>query len=232
MEVDLSLGAVSADEAKVQDPSGKTKTLRGAGGNIDEQGGAMPLFVPEITGRFGVTERWEVAAITGPFRIAGEMRLGLLAERRKNPLSMALALAGGYQPFFDRSGPWLRAGIDISRQTQTLLVMTNLYVTYGSETHAFPLSLPTDPEEEDITDGAPQHAQVTRQEIRFLPSWAIGTRTPMGYVMIGIVPWFVVRAWPPNRMSCDGCVSGYRVTDFRQSFGFSVVLGGAVRKGF
>jgi len=228
----MSLLALSADEARVRDPSGKTKTYRGAGGNLDEIGGAMPVFVPEVIGRFGLTERLEIAAITGPLRFAGEIRAGLLAERRKNPLSMALAVAGGYQPFFDRSGPWLRAGIDMSRQTRSLLVMTNLYVTYGSETHAFVLELPPRPEDSTTTDGAAQHAQVTRREIRFLPSVAIGTRVPSGYAMIGIVPWFVVRTWPPNRASCDGCLPGYAVNDFRESFGVSLVVGGAFRRGF
>jgi len=232
VEVDSSLLAVSADEAQVRDPSGKTKTSRDAGGNIEEAGGPMPFFVPEVIGRFGLTERIEVAAIGGPLRFAGEVRAGLLAERRKNPLSMALAIAGGYQPFFNRSGPWLRAGLDMSRQTRTLLVMTNLYVTYGSETHAFILDLPARPEDATTADGAPQHAQVTRREIRFLPSIAVGTRVPSGYAMIGIVPWFVVRAWAPDRLSCDGCLPGYAVNDFRESFGVSLVVGGAFRQGF
>ena len=228
----MSLFALSADQARVSDPSGKTRTFRGAGGNLEEVGGAMPPFVPEIVGRFGLTERIEVAAITGPLRLAGEMRAGILAERRKNPLSIAVAVAGGYQPFFDRSGPWLRAGIDISRQTRSLLVMTNLYVTYGSEAHAFALNLPPRPEDSTTTDGAPQHAQVTRREIRFLPSIAIGIPNPSGYAMIGIVPWFVVHTWAPDRTSCDGCLPGYAVNDFRESFGVSVVLGGAFRRGF
>lgn len=228
----MSLFALGADEAQVRDPSGKTKNFRGAGGNLDEVGGAMPPLVPEIVGRFGLTERFEIAAITGPLRLAAEMRAGLLAERRNHPLSMALAFAGGYQPFFNRSGPWLRAGIDISRQSPTVLVMTNLSMTYGSETHAFALSLPPRPEDATTTDGAAQHAQVTRREVRFLPSVAIGGRVPSGYVMIGLVPWFVVRAWPPEYVNCDGCLSGYHVRGYRESFGMSLVVGGAFRRGF
>lgn len=192
----------------------------------------MPTIVPETIGRFGLTDRLEVAAIAGPLRLAGETRFGLLAERRQNAISAAIAFAGGYQPFLGRVGPWLRGGIDISRQTKTLLVMTNLYVTYGSEAHAFVLNLPPRPEDALTTDGSPQHAQVTRRELRFLPSLAIGAPLDAGYVMIGIVPWFVVRAWAPDRMSCDGCLSGYRVTDFQESFGASLVVGGAFRRGY
>jgi hypothetical protein len=232
VEVDMSLFALSADEAGVLGPSGEKSTFRGVGGNLEEAGGPMPTFVPEVAGRFGLSERWEIAAIAGPMRFAGETRVGLLAERRRNPLSMAVAFAGGYQPFFDRTGPWLRAGIDISRKARSLLVMTNLYVTYGSETHAFVLNLPARPEDSMIADGAPQHAQVTRREIRFLPSLAIGVPNDAGYAMIGIVPWFVVHAWTPDRMSCDGCLSGYRVTDYRESFGVTLVVGGAFRRGF
>ncbi len=195
VEVDSSLVAVSADEAFVADPSGTSKTFRGVGGNVDEIGGPLPMFVPEVIGRFGLTDRLEIAAMAGPLRLAGETRFGLFAERRQDPLSIAVAFAGGYQPFFQRNGPWLRAGIDISRQTSKLLVMTNLSVTYGREAHAFVLNLPPRPEDALTTDGAGQHAQVARREIRFLPNLAIGTRVPSGYVMVGLVPWFVVRAW-------------------------------------
>lgn len=232
VEVDATLGAAGADEAHVTDPEGKTKTHRGAGGNLDETGGALPFFIPEVIGRFGLTERLEIAAIVGPMRLAGETRFGLLAERRHDPVSLAVAFAGGYQPFFDRTGPWLRAGLDLSRKTGQLLVMTNLYVTYGHESHAFPLDLPPRPEDSTTTDGAAQHAQVTRREIRVLPSIAMGTGGPSGYAMVGLVPWFVVRAWPPNHMHCDGCLTGYRVNDFRESFGVSLVVGGAFRQGF
>lgn len=232
LEVNTSLFALSADEARVAAPSGKTKTFVGAGGNLEEAGGAMPFFVPEITGRFGVTERWEVAAITSPLRLAGEMRFGILAERRQHPVSMALAVAAGYQPFFDRSGPWLRAGLDMSAHTKLFLVMTNLSLTYGSEAHAFPIDVPAPPEDQLVSDAPGQHAQVAQREIRFLPSVAIGGRVPSGYLMIGLVPWFVVKAWPPDTLSCDGCLSGYRVNDFRQSFGATLVVGGAFRRGF
>ncbi|MBK9264594.1 MAG: hypothetical protein IPM54_33010 [Polyangiaceae bacterium] len=232
VEANASLLALSANEARVLDPAGKESTFRGAGGNVEEAGGPMPTFIPEVTGRFGLTERLEVAAIASPLRLAGETRFGLLAERRRDAVSVAIAFAGGLQPFFDREGPWLRAGIDISRRARSLLVMTNLYATYGSEAHAFVLNLPPRPEDALITDGAPQHAQVTRREVRFLPSVAIGAPFDSGYVLIGIVPWFVVRAWAPDRMRCDGCLSGYRVTDFRESFGASLVVGGAFRQGF
>ena len=232
VEAGMSLGAVSADEAHVRDPAGKTKTFWGAGGNIDEIGGPMPMFIPEITGRFGLTERFEIAAMAGPLRFAGETRFGILAQRRKAPISLALAFAGGYQPFFNRTGPWLRTGIDLSRQTGHLIVMTNLYVTYGHEAHAFALGLPPRPEDSLTTDGAAQHAQVAQREMRFLPSLAIGTPVSSGYAMVGLVPWFVVKAWPPNHLHCDGCLTGYRVNDFRESFGVSLVVGGAFRRGF
>jgi hypothetical protein len=83
VEVDSSLLALSADEARVQYPSGTSKTFRGLGGNMDEIGGPLPMFVPEIIGRFGLTERLEVAAMVGPLRLAAETRFGLFAERRK-----------------------------------------------------------------------------------------------------------------------------------------------------
>jgi hypothetical protein len=232
IEVDSTFGALAANEARVVEPSGKTRNQIGAGGNIEETGGALPFFIPEITGRFGLTERWEIAAIAGPLRLAAETRFGILAERRQNPLSLALNFAGGYQPFFNRSGPWFRAGLDISRQFRTLLVMTNLAVTYGSEAHAFILNLPPRPEDALITDGVGPHAQVTRREIRFMPSLAIGARIPSGYVMVGIVPWFVVHAWSPDSIHCDGCLSGYRIEQFRESFGASLVVGGAFRRGY
>lgn len=232
MEVDATFGALAADEAQVVDPAGNTKTLRGAGGNIDEVGGPLPTFIPEFTGRLGLTEHWEVAATAGPLRLAGETRIGILAERRRDPLSIAVAFAGGIQPFFHRSGPWIRAGIDISRQTRTILFMTNLAVTYGSEAHAFILNLPSRPEDSLIADGAAQHAQITQREVRFLPSLAIGGRIPSGYLMVGIVPWFVVHAWTPDTKHCDGCLPGYRVDEFRESFGASLVVGGAFRRGY
>ncbi len=232
VEADLSLLAISADEARVRSPEGKTETQRGVGGNIDEVGGPMPTFVPEITGRLGLSERWEIAAIAGPLRLAGETRWGILAERRNDPLSIALAFGGGYQPFYDRKGPWLRGGIDISGRRGKLMVMTNLYVTYGREAHAFPLSLPPRPEDSLTTDGAAQHAQVTRREMRFLPSLAVGTPLPSGYLMVGLVPWFVVRAWPADTVTCDGCLAGTTVSGFRESFGMSLVVGGAFRRGY
>lgn len=232
IEVDATLGALAADEVRVIDPSGNGKIQRGAGGNIDEVGGPMPTFVPEVTGRFGLTEHWEIAAMASPLRLAAETRIGILAERRRDPLSLAIAFAGGYQPFFDRSGPWIRAGIDISRQSRTLLIMTNLAVTYGSEAHAFVLNLPPRPEDSSTTDGAGQHAQIAQREIRFMPSLAVGTRVPSGYVMVGIVPWFIVRAWAPDRQHCDGCGPGYRVDNFREWFGASLVVGGAFRRGY
>lgn len=232
IEADLPLFAGSADQVRVHNPPGKAETQRGLGGNVDEVGGPMPIFVPEIIGRFGLSERWEVAAIVGPLRLAGETRWGIWAERRKNPVSIALAFAGGIQPFYDRTGPWLRGGVDLSARRGMLMVMTNLYVTYGRETHAFPLNLPSRPEDQLTTDGAAQHAQVTRREVRFLPSLALGTPIPSGYLMAGLVPWFVVHSEPADSMHCDGCLAGTTVSDFRETFGMMLVVGGAFRRGF
>lgn len=227
-----TLMAVGADQAQVRDPTGNVRRFRGLGGNFEEAGGAMPLFVPELAGRIGVTHALEAGAIVGPFRLAAEARIGLLAERNGYPVSLALAQAVGYQPFYHRKGPWLRTGIDLSHRFGSVVVMSNLYLTHGQEAHAFPVGLPSRPEDAQVADAPPQHAQVVVREMRFLPALACGTHLESGYVMIGVVPWFTVRSWPLEHASCDGCLPGYEVISYRENFGASLVVGGSFRKGW
>lgn len=232
VDVNMNLFALAASEAHVREPTGRERTFRGAGGSVDETGGAMAPIFPEIVGRWGLTERVEVAAIAGPLRFAAETRLGLLAERRGDAASLALAFAAGYQPFWSRTGPWLRAGFDLSGRVRSLVVMTNIAMTYGSEAHALALGLPGRPEDVMVADAAPQHAQVALRELRLLPGLAIGGGSQSGLGWVGIIPWFTLRAWDLDHASCDGCLPGYSVTAFREPFGASLVVGGAFRDGW
>jgi hypothetical protein len=101
----------------------------------------------------GVGAGCALGGLLSPFRVGLEARCQVV----DGGLDVALAAAGAWLPFFDRDGPWVRAGADLSVEGETVTWMAGLHGAYGPESWwLVPIDTPTgfeDPVDRNTADG-------------------------------------------------------------------------------
>jgi hypothetical protein len=196
----------------------------------------LALHAINTVGSFhiGVTDGFSIGAIFGVQQLGGELRLGLADQDDGDPFSVSAAAGAAYRPFIQAEGGWYETGLDISRRFGDWALLLNLYLSYGPEAHAFgpPEALDcesTSTEGCELTEyGPPPYLTATRDELRLHVALG-GGPTGRDYstrhaVYLALVGYATAYAAAPHRLECVGC-SYLELTDFRESYGLSLVLG-------
>jgi hypothetical protein len=111
-------------------------------------------------------------------RDVAEVRCGLWQESEGAPISIAPSVAGGYVIY--PKGPWVRAGIDVSRRFGVVSPMVNAYISYGPELHWMQR---TSPRDDDPREGPfPASVSSERRELRLSIPFGLAFRIVDGDV--------------------------------------------------
>lgn len=193
-------------------------------------GTGPPPFWWQLSGRVGIFPGCEVGVELGFFRLGGEVRCALLDQRKGMPVSVAAGAAAAYLPFYNRGGPWWRGALDISyRHAPQLTIMTNLYLSRGPEGRqlagAIPLEFWDVPPDSTVSHSPSASAYIVRHETRLTTALGVALSGKGRYAaVLGIVPYFILDDPALSFSECRLC-SAVTVTDFRERFGFSIVVG-------
>lgn len=187
--------------------------------------GSNVAFFPIISGAvrvgFGGCEGGGVYAMT---RLLGEIRCGLLQERRGAPFSLALSGAFGldYGPYL---GPVARIGLDASVRLGPLRPLVNVYLSSSRELRYVEDHAPEVP---PIEGPMPAAATVQRNEIRITVPLGLAIelyRPPPGdsqkltvSLVLGATPYHVLKVGP-----CRDC-AGIRSWSADYGAGFTIGL--------
>lgn len=193
-------------------------------------GTGPPPFWWQLSGRIGVFPGCEVGAEIGLFRLGGEVRCAVLDQRKGAPLSLAMAGAGAYLPFYQRGGPWWRGAVDVSyRHSAVLTVMANVYLSRGPEGRQLAGAIPDElwdvPLDTTVSHAPSAAAYIVRTETRLSTALGVALSNKGKYAaVLGLVPYFILDDQPISHYDCRLC-STVAVTGFRERFGFSIVVG-------
>lgn len=182
----------------------------------------------------GATDWFSVGAIFGVQQLGGELRFGLADQDDGDPFSVSAAASAAYRPFIEAEGGWYATGLDISRRFGGWALLLNLYLSYGPEAHAVGPPEALDCESvsqegcQEMEYGPPPYLAATRDELRLHAAIGGGpagrdrhTRFAVYFALVGYATAY---AAAPHHLECVGC-SYLELTDFRESYGLSLVLG-------
>jgi len=178
--------------------------------------------------RYGLGAGCEAGGMFNALRLAGEGRCQLIDQDDGAALSLSVAAAVGYTPFYDRGGVWGRAGVDLSRlgRRRSKAVLLDVYASYGRESYSIPL----DVEQANEHVLTPPYAWLVRREARISAGigWSWRQRDGSGELtdrmaVIAVVPYRVIWDGGPKRLECRDCASA-TVTSADSNMGVALIL--------
>ncbi|MCA9559773.1 MAG: hypothetical protein KC583_14555, partial [Myxococcales bacterium] len=156
----------------------------------------------------GVGGGCALGGLLSPFRVGLEARCQVV----EGGLDLALSAASAWLPFFDRDGPWARAGADLSVEGETVTWMAGVYGAYGPETWwLLPIDTPKgfdDPVDPNTADGGGSGLRATRTEAAVAVPLGVGWVVRDGLVRLltlGLVVRHPLWADDARFGDCEGC---------------------------
>ncbi len=175
----------------------------------------------------GVGGGCALGGLLSPFRVGLEARCQVV----RGGLDVALAVAGAWLPFFDRDGPWTRAGVDLSVEGETITWMTGLYGAYGPEAWwLLPIDTPPgfdDPVDPNTADGGGAGLRATRTEASVAVPLGVGWVLDDAHVRLltlGVVVRHPLWADAARFGDCEGC-RAFSATDVDVGTSVALTLG-------
>jgi hypothetical protein len=225
----LPMGAYAPGRVGIEDERGSHLAAGNSGSALAP--GHLLIMTGFLAGielgvRAGLGAGCEAGLMLGYVRVGAEVRCAVVDEDSGQPLSVAVAGAGGYS--FRGDGGFARLGLDVSRRFGTSGPLLNLALSRGPEVHQVNLDVPS----YDSHSGAV--AEVVRDELRWTSLVGYGFHVPqpaqehVGTVYLGVAPYFTLRAEEPRRLECHACLPEARLTSFDEDWGIVFVVGGGV----
>ena len=228
----VGFGETVAQGRTGPDQSPRSFKLGGTTTSVLDTGGAGPPPPPlsmEGTFQIGVFPRCELGAFGGPFRLGAEARCAMFSQRQGAPISVALAAGGAVMPFFDLKGPWLRAGLDLSRAfSNGMSLMINTYLSEGPEyrftLNQVPVKFWDEPPDPNIFDDPGASFNLQRDETRLAVALGFGAGAEGIQFVVAVIPYFVLAADPIGAFECHRCQSVSPIS-LEETFGLTLTFG-------
>ncbi|MFO0617960.1 MAG: hypothetical protein U0414_35545 [Polyangiaceae bacterium] len=161
-------------------------------------GGVTGLY--EFDLRYGLSKRVEIGAFLGLGRVGGEIRAAPLSERVDHPFSIATSYGIAYEALGD--GPFIRAGVDISKRWGKFAPFVNAYVSRGFTSRSAHVG--DEPCPPEGYPGTVCGIAVDEPQDEFRVSLGAGASIAIekARVVFGAEPYIPVSI---AKLSCDGC---------------------------
>jgi hypothetical protein len=226
-------------------PSGGTATSSGtiSGNSSDLMVTAspaavvLPLGSVEVGAAIGLFRPCEFGFRFGFFAAGAEARCEPLDARRGAPLSLALSLGGGFEPWI-RAG-YFRGGVDLALTFGNWEPLLGAYIRRGARRYAlYSDELPARPSEHCCPTGLEglEHDRsvwIDRAELRLALPVGVGYTLPprrvtrhVRRIVFGVVPSFELSG-DSGASDCTGCADDVevQVTSFENAFVVTAVVG-------
>lgn len=161
-------------------------------------GGVTGLY--EFDLRYGLSDRVEMGAFLGMQRVGGEIRAAPLSERADHPFSIATSFGVAYEALGD--GPFMRAGVDVSKRWGRFAPFVNAYVSRAFTSHGAHVG--DDPCPPEGYPGTVCGVGVNELQDELRVSFGVGAsvRAEKVQAVFGVEPYLPIAIAP---LQCDAC---------------------------